>query len=934
MMQPSKTFRKKSGTTPAGMFGAAVVSVLLLCGAGNTPTGNIQTGDVNANGHAITNAANVAATNLNVSTMAALPSNTTVGGTNFGAAAATAAAAGSIDPRAMNLNGCAFVFEGDSITYGYNLSSPTTQCFGCLASQMPFFYNHGTYYNDAVSGATTAAGTSGGQTVTGSWTGLTMTITLTTSPTAPSGPMSVSGTNIPAGTTGTLSGTTLTLSQATTGSGTSVTITLGGNNLTDRYASQVRPHRPAANGGNGGPRAYLFLLIGTNDINNLGDTGAQVISALNTYIAQAQSDGFTVILSPVTPRTSFTAGSTAERYREQVNAAIRLGASMATGTSTVVASNGVLDYASTLSNAGNTVLYGDGLHPTALGHQLIANYINAAMTAGGSQLAPLPTYFQESPTFLQPINSPVGITDASFPVQHFYTGSTDQLDVGYTTVPISNIPANSVFFNAAINSGVPLSFGAYGSNELEILGAQILINNPTPNNTDFLQVNGSALFYGTVKGAAGFQDTTSGHANAIMAFDSAGNFAPINVSTGLTYNISTKTLTASGSGGTVTSITAGTGLSGGTITTSGTIAVQSTTGSTSISSTGTTTLSATGPVNSNALTFGAGSGAYTSSIVLSDSGVFAGQVYEVYCSLPASTNPTINIYDASTGGTLLTTISSNGIAGATTLQFVNSGTAWSLYKKGALLQFQNLADLPSASTARTNLAVPGLTTANNFTAAQTITSTTNPQLTWVNGANTGSLGLDSSGNVILTSTSGTTYLASSATKVFGQSGGWQFVFGTDFVLADNNTANYPMGFQTAGTLSMISTGGMRFSSSSTAYYGGTSDTGLSRPGAGTISIDTTSAGNGLGALVAGAATIGGGTKVKEIKIGTGTLSSGAASLSDAAISSTSAIIVTHLGSSVTNAGALLAYPTGSGTGTVTSANSSDNDTFTYIVVNH
>ncbi len=83
-----------------------------------------------------------------------------------------------------------------------------------------------------------------------------------------------------------------------------------------------------------------------------------------------------------------------------------------------------------------------------------------------------------------------------------------------------------------------------------------------------------------------------------------------------------------------------------------------------------------------------------------------------------------------------------------------------------------------------------------------------------------------------------------------------------------------------------------------------------------------------------AITLGGGTKITGIRMGTGTLSGGTASLSDAAITTTSAIEVTHLGSSTGNVGALLAYPTGSGTGSVKSANSSDNDTFTYIVVNH
>ncbi len=58
----SKT--KRSGATWAGMLGMALGSVLLLCGAGLTPTGNVQTSDIDAAGHEITNAARVQATNV------------------------------------------------------------------------------------------------------------------------------------------------------------------------------------------------------------------------------------------------------------------------------------------------------------------------------------------------------------------------------------------------------------------------------------------------------------------------------------------------------------------------------------------------------------------------------------------------------------------------------------------------------------------------------------------------------------------------------------------------------------------------------------------------------------------------------------------------------------------------------------------------------
>jgi hypothetical protein len=107
------------------------------------------------------------------------------------------------------------------------------------------------------------------------------------------------------------------------------------------------------------------------------------------------------------------------------------------------------------------------------------------------------------------------------------------------------------------------------------------------------------------------------------------------------------------------------------------------------------------------------------------------------------------------------------------------------------------------------------------------------------------------------------------------------------------------------------------------------DTYLSRSSAGVVSVN-----GGAGSIIIAGMTLGGGTKVSEIKIITGTLASGAATLSDASITATSAIIPTHLGSSVTNAGSLFAYPTGSGTGAVKSTNGSDNDTFTAMVVNH
>lgn len=52
---------RQPGATVAGIFSLALCSAVLLCGAGLTPAGNVQTSDINANGYSITNAATVSA---------------------------------------------------------------------------------------------------------------------------------------------------------------------------------------------------------------------------------------------------------------------------------------------------------------------------------------------------------------------------------------------------------------------------------------------------------------------------------------------------------------------------------------------------------------------------------------------------------------------------------------------------------------------------------------------------------------------------------------------------------------------------------------------------------------------------------------------------------------------------------------------------------
>src|SRR5260221_9818452 len=95
------SFSKRPGATLAGIFGLAFSSVVLLCGAGLTPTVDVQRSDINANGHSLTTAATVNAANLiatsavttatlTVTGRASLPGGTTFGGAALGRAAGQA----------------------------------------------------------------------------------------------------------------------------------------------------------------------------------------------------------------------------------------------------------------------------------------------------------------------------------------------------------------------------------------------------------------------------------------------------------------------------------------------------------------------------------------------------------------------------------------------------------------------------------------------------------------------------------------------------------------------------------------------------------------------------------------------------------------------------------------------------------------------------
>jgi hypothetical protein len=239
--------------------------------------------------------------------------------------------------------------------------------------------------NTAVGSSFTATGQGSPVTAIGNWTGTTQTITLTTSPTVATsigGSFLVTGTNIPANTYGTVSGTTLTLSQPTTASGSGVTLTFAGNNMTDRYATFIKPHRPTTNGGDGGAVAYL-LIGGDTVINDSSASLASgsIVSALSSYISTAQADGFTVILCSTTPYHQATGWSASfDIVRQAVNAQERSQSVAAFGSNLIFA-----DLARQICDVRNqrvTYYYSDGVHWALAGHTAVAYYLNSVLASG------------------------------------------------------------------------------------------------------------------------------------------------------------------------------------------------------------------------------------------------------------------------------------------------------------------------------------------------------------------------------------------------------------------------------------------------------------------------------------------------------------------------------------------------------------------------
>lgn len=136
-----------------------------------------------------------------------------------------------------------------------------------------------------------------------------------------------------------------------------------------RYASAVKPHRPTANGGDGGPKSYLFIHNGINGIS----AGEDVIGGLISYINTAKTDGFTVVGITVLP-TYHLANDPYSVGTSAVNIAYRRG---------VIPADFVWDAAAALPNALDQSLYPtNNLHPLVLGHTLMARELDEKAIAG------------------------------------------------------------------------------------------------------------------------------------------------------------------------------------------------------------------------------------------------------------------------------------------------------------------------------------------------------------------------------------------------------------------------------------------------------------------------------------------------------------------------------------------------------------------------
>jgi hypothetical protein len=590
----------------AGIFGLAAVSALLLCGAGSVPVENFapqgpMQADLNAGGHSITNVGTLGVTNA-----AALPTNTTVGGTNLGTAAFTPAtnyltAAGTnliagTDTFVGTVNGDAFQPTFD-LSQNWNWVQGTAiipggaswEIGGTVAPSAYTDYDGTIYvyyagYGDSPRSTHSSIGFASGKSLT-SMTESASNPVLTAGATGAWDSSYVSGVRIfKDDATTTVGGTTYGPYYLYYFGSSATGFEAAPSSIGVAYASS--PSGPwtkyASNpvltpGGSGWDSGQLYRP-------SVMRVGATYYLYYNANGAGAEQIGVATSSTPVGPWTKYSG-------------------------------NPILSPGGT--GQWDTVTTGDPfVYRTKGGYGMLyygfgGSYSGMSLAAAAAPLGPwvktTPANIPIYPGNGQGLERGAALTVAGKPVVVFdnngaILAANVHAAASWTASPVDVNGANDVFsvynvgsnwypltiqgsasgWNTALRSpngaggfwvalqlqntstsgcNTSLEFDENGvakwslNDTNDVFSLYDNVNGQTVW-TDVPASGGASVFrvQGTSEATKGFQDETSGHTNSLTAFDGSGNIEPVTLGSGVSYNTSTKTLSAAGTGGTVSSV--------------------------------------------------------------------------------------------------------------------------------------------------------------------------------------------------------------------------------------------------------------------------------------------------------------------------------------------------------------------------------------------
>ncbi len=224
--------------------------------------------------------------------------------------------------------------------------------------------------------------------------------------------------------------------------------------MTSRYASNVQPHKPAGSI----TTSFLTVMIGRN---NLSDTPSSVESCIDSYITQAKSDGFTVVLMTILPSAIPASAfpgmgsygydpitATQDLNRQEINQYIRAD----------TLADYTFDTAALLAKPWDARWTLDGTHPTARMATLIARNLNIFMANGGPLGTGVPQDGQ-SPVFLGNVQVGNGAGGKFVAAGNISQSKLDSGDAGYGLPGIHMgfncaLPGNTVYYGCVIAAGL------------------------------------------------------------------------------------------------------------------------------------------------------------------------------------------------------------------------------------------------------------------------------------------------------------------------------------------------------------------------------------------------------------------------------------------------------------------------------------------------